>query len=39
MISVKHTSLILRVFMGLIFVTHVAARLYYNSMSDFGAYL
>ncbi len=25
--------------MGMIFVTHGAARLFYNSVSDFGAYL
>lgn len=29
----------LRILMGIIFVTHGAARLYYNSVQDFGAFL
>lgn len=38
-IPVKYASVILRIVMGMIFVTHGAARLFYNSVSDFGAYL
>ncbi|MBX2966615.1 MAG: DoxX family protein [Cyclobacteriaceae bacterium] len=30
---------ILRVVMGIIFITHGIARLYYNSVADFGSYL
>ncbi|MEX0648019.1 MAG: DoxX family protein [Balneolaceae bacterium] len=38
-VSVKYPVLVLRVVMGVIFFTHGAARLVYNSVSDFGAYL
>lgn len=38
-IPAKYASLFLRIVMGLIFVTHGAARLFYNSVSDFGTYL
>lgn len=38
-IPVKYSSTLLRIVMGLIFITHGAARLYYNSVSDFGEYL
>lgn len=39
MISVKHTSVILRATMGVIFVTHGLARLYHGSVPDFGGFL
>lgn len=38
-IPVKYSSQLLRILMGVIFVTHGAARLYYNSIADFGAFL
>lgn len=38
-IGIKYPARLLRIVMGLIFVTHGAARLYYNSVSDFGAFL
>lgn len=38
-IPVKYSSALLRIVMGLIFVTHGAARLFYSSVSDFGIYL
>lgn len=38
-IPVKYSSRLLRILMGVIFVTHGIARLYYDSVSDFGAFL
>lgn len=38
-IPVKYSSRLLRILMGVIFVTHGIARLYYNSVSDFGGFL
>lgn len=38
-IGIKYPARLLRIVMGLIFVTHGTARLYYNSVSDFGAFL
>jgi len=35
----KFTYLFLRIVIGLIFITHGAARLYYWSIPDFGGYL
>lgn len=32
-------ALILRILMGFIFITHGAARIYYSSVTDFGAFL
>lgn len=37
MVKISYT--VLRIVMGLIFVTHGAARLYYDSVAGFGAYL
>lgn len=38
-ISATYPALILRILMGIIFITHGAARLFYNSVSDFGGFL
>lgn len=38
-IPVKYSSALLRILIGLIFVTHGTARLFYNSVSNFGTYL
>lgn len=38
-ISTKYSAILLRMVMGIIFFTHGAARLYYDSVSDFGSYL
>lgn len=38
-IPVKYSSQLLRILVGIIFVTHGAARLFYNSVSDFGGFL
>lgn len=38
-IPVKYSTRLLRILMGVIFVTHGTARLYYNSVSDFGGFL
>lgn len=37
--STKLSALILRVVTGVIFVSHGAARIYYDSVSDFGNFL
>jgi putative oxidoreductase len=38
-IQEKYTSVALRVCMGVIFITHGLARLYFNSVNDFGNFL
>jgi len=38
-IKESHGATILRALMGIIFITHGAARLYYGSVTDFGAFL
>ncbi|MEX0720047.1 MAG: DoxX family protein [Balneolaceae bacterium] len=38
-ISQKYPKLVLRVVMGVIFITHGIARLIYASVADFGSYL
>jgi putative oxidoreductase len=39
MISKKQAYFILRATMGIIFITHGLARLYYGSVSDFGGFM
>ncbi len=38
-LSGKYPALLLRIVMGFIFITHGAARLFHNSVSDFGGFL
>ena len=35
----KHGTIVLRSIMGIIFITHGAARIYYGSVGDFGEFL
>ncbi len=39
LLSSMFSALILRVVMGIIFVSHGAARIYYGSVADFGSFL